>query len=128
VSDLLRTGSAWLEAKRKAHMSRAVVYVRGSSEIALSATVGRTEFENVDEYGIVRRSESRDFLITADDLVDGETRFEPAAGDRIREQFGEFWRIYEVGAPQGTPPFRSSDPDRVTLRVHTNFVGEEPIE
>ncbi|MBL0920923.1 MAG: hypothetical protein IBJ10_02210 [Phycisphaerales bacterium] len=116
-------------------MSREVVYVRGEASIPVFATVGRTRFEQADEYGVIRRSEARDFLIRAADLVVSgdvggpepveDVSITPAAGDRIRERFGDVWHIYEVGPIPGEPAFRFSDPGRITLRIHTFHVGEE---
>lgn len=127
MADLLQQGMAWLAAQRKAHMAREVVYARGAASAALSATVGRTEFVQVDEYGIDRKSESRDYLFTAADLVLGGVLITPARGDRVRERVGDAWLIYEVGPPAGVsePAFKWSGSERITLRVHTHFVGQE---
>jgi hypothetical protein len=125
VADLLEQASAWLDGMRKAHLSRAVTYCRGEELVEVSATVGRTVFETADAYGVAERSESRDFLILAADLVlDGQAVL-PERGDRIREtQYGKTF-VYEVMAPGREPHYRFSDAYRRTLRVHTKQVAVE---
>jgi hypothetical protein len=103
-------------------MTRTVIYQRGSMSVEVPATVGRTEFETVDEHGLVVRTESRDFLVLADHLVlDGE-RALPKPGDRISEPSGNLEFVYEVMAPAGEPVYRYSDPYRKALRIHTKLI------
>jgi len=123
--DLLELGAAWLEDQRTRHLSRMVAYLRGNDSVNVAATIGRTEFEQADEYGVVHRTESRDFLITAADLVLADKPVLPQAGDRIRETDGDQIFLYEVMAPGGEPPWRYSDPYRRTLRIHTKHVDME---
>lgn len=129
MPDLLEQGSTFLDRRRHEHMTRPVVYLRGGESVALQATVGRTIFEQADQFGIVQRTETRDYLIRAEDLALGGERTLPKAGDRVREPSGGSTLLYEVMAPGATsggePPFRFSDPYRRTLRVHTKFVGVE---
>jgi len=125
MPDLLEHGAAWLEDQRTRHMSRMVTYLRGNDSVNVAATIGRTEFEQADEYGVVHRTESRDFLVLAVDLVLAGKAELPRAGDRIREADGDQIFLYEVMAPGGEPPWRYSDPCRRTLRIHTKFVGME---
>jgi len=125
VVDLLEQGSRWLDRQRRKSMAREVVYSRGSASVTLLATIGRTEFEQTDQYGVVHRIESRDYLVTAEDLVlDGQLTT-PKAGDQIRESDGAVTRVYAVLAPGDEPPWRWSDPYRVTLRIHTKSIGDE---
>jgi hypothetical protein len=125
VIDLLEQGSAWLDDQRHAHMTRTVTYQRGAESLELAATVGRTEFEQVDEHGIVHKIESRDYLVRASDLVLAGAPALPKAGDRIRESAGAQAFVYEVMAPGNEPPWRYSDPYRKTLRIHTKHVDTE---
>jgi len=125
--DLLERGSAWLEDQRTRHLSRTVTYLRGGDSVDLPATIGRTVFEQADEYGAVHKLKSRDFLVLTTDLVLDGVQTLPKAGDRIREPDGGRTFVYEVMAPGNEPPFRYSDPYRRTLRIHTKHVGtEEP--
>lgn len=129
MPDMLGQGSTWLEDQRHKHLSRPVVYQRGEESIELSATIGRTEFEQVDQSGLVNKIESRDFLVRRSDLILAGAPSLPKSGDRIREESGEQVFIYEVMSPLGgnEPPFRYSDPNRHTLRIHTKHIGTEAI-
>lgn len=125
MADLLEQGSAFLEDQRHRHMTRPVTYRRGTDDVTLTATIGRTVFEQADDRGLVNRLESRDFLIRAEDLLLAGAPELPKAGDVVREEQGGRTFVYEVMAPGGEPPFRFSDPYRRTLRVHTKHVGTE---
>jgi len=125
VGDLLDRGSAFLEEQRHRHMSRTVVYQRGAEAKELQATIGKTEFEQADDSGLIHRTESRDFLVRAADLDLGAGPTLPRAGDQVRETVGAQVFVYEVNAPGGQPPFRYSDPYRRTLRIHTKHIGTE---
>lgn len=127
MADLLDAGSQWLDQQRTAHMTRTVTYERGASSVEVPATLGRTLFEQVDRMGLVQRTESRDFLVLAADLVLDGSEATPKAGDRIRDAAGSAVQLYEVMAPGSEPPFRYSDPYRRTLRIHTKHVGSEPL-
>jgi hypothetical protein len=125
MPDVLEKGLAWLDDQRHAHMTRTVVYQRGADAAEISATIGRTEFEQVDERGVVQRLQSRDFLVRAADLVLAGAPTLPKAGDRIRETVGAQTFVYEVMAPGNEPPWRYSDPYRKALRIHTKHVATE---
>ena len=129
MADLIQKGLAWLDDQRHAHMTQTVLYVRDTENasyiVALLATIGRTEFEQVDEFGIVHKVQSRDFLVRAADLVLAGAPTLPKAGDRIRETVGTQTFVYEVMAPGNEPPWRHSDPYRKALRIHTKHVATE---
>lgn len=59
----------WLERQRHAHMTVEVEYQRDENALTLQATIGRTIFETTDDYGVLEKVESRDFLVRAEDLV-----------------------------------------------------------
>ena len=125
MADLLEWGSAWLDGQRKTHLSRPVTYQRGAESVEVQATVGRTVFELADAYGVVERTESRDFLVLAADLVLGGAVTLPERGDRIREAQDGKTYVYEVMAPGKEPHYRFSDVYRRTLRIHTRQVAVE---
>ncbi|MGD9688368.1 MAG: hypothetical protein AB7K52_04625 [Phycisphaerales bacterium] len=125
MGDLLDRGSAFLDDQRHRHLSRTVLYRRGAEEKEVQATIGKTEFEQADDAGLIHRVESRDFLIRAADLDLGAGPTLPRAGDQVRETSGTQVFVYEVNAPGGQPPFRYSDPYRRVLRVHTKHTGTE---
>jgi len=127
VADLLEQGMTFLDEKRHEHMTRSVVYERGASTVEVQATLGETTFEQADDFGIVQKIESRDFLIRTSDLVlDGQPAL-PKSGDRIRDTSGAEVFVYEVSAPGSEPPFRYSDPYRKALRIHTKHIATEGV-
>lgn len=125
MPDLLRQASDWLEGRRKAYAAGAVTYCRGEQTVVVQATVGSTMFEVESDYGAIERTESRDFLITAADLVLDGAEVLPVRGDQVKELVGSATVVYEVMAPGDEPPWRYSDPWRETLRIHTKYVDVE---
>ena len=128
MGDLLDRGAAFLDAQRHQHLSRPVVYRRGTDEKEVQATIGKTEFEQVDDVGgvgLIHRVESRDFLVRAAELDLDAGPILPRAGDQVRETVGTAVFVYEVNAPGGQPPWRYSDPYRRVLRIHTKHIGTE---
>lgn len=125
---MLKQGAEWLDGQRHANMTRGVFYMRGAVAVPVSATVGRTQFEQADEYGVIRRTESRDYIIRTADLVIAGDRFEPRKGDTIREYLAGAERVYEINAPRGQPPFRPADAERLAWRIHTILVKSDPLE
>ncbi len=126
MPDLLEQGLNWLDDQRDAHMTRSVTYERGAESVALNATIGRTQFEQVDRDGIVQRLEARDYLLRAAELVLAGQETLPKAGDRIKEtDAGGVIFTCEVMPMGSEPPWRYSDPFRRTLRIHTKLVSRE---
>jgi hypothetical protein len=125
VGDLLDRGAAFLDAQRHRHLSRPVLYRRGTDEKEVQATIGKTEFEQADDAGLIHRVESRDFLVRTAELDLGSGPILPRTGDQVRETVGTTVFVYEVNAPGGQPPFRYSDPYRRVLRIHTKHIGTE---
>jgi hypothetical protein len=119
---MLQNGLTWLEAQRKTHLSSPVIYRRGGeASLVLPATVGKTVFKVADDYGRFQYIESRDYLISASDLVLNNAKVLPEAGDEIVEE----GFVYEVMAPNNEPEWRYSDSCRNTLRIHTKLTGKE---
>lgn len=127
MTDILQQASDWLEAKRSRFATRSVVYQRGAATVEVLATVGRTVFETDNGYGVVEKTESRDFLISAADLALDSVETLPQRGDRIRETLGAATFVYEVMAPGKESHWRYSDPGRKTLRIHTKHVDTETV-
>ena len=121
MGDLLEQGAGWLARMRTKHMSRTVTYQRGTQQVALAATVGGTTFEIANEYGVLERWESRDYLVAASDLVLGGTVVQPQSGDTIIDA----GQVYEVMAPGKEDVFRPSDHHGLTLRIHTKRTGTQ---
>jgi hypothetical protein len=122
MTDLLEKASNWLQERRTQYASRVVTYARGAASVDLPATVGKTTFEVDDGFGVLVRSESRDFLVLATDLVLGGQPALPQRGDRIAETQDGTTYVYEVIAPGNAPCWRYSDSYRQALRIHTKQV------
>ncbi len=119
MPDLLQTGIAWMAGQLNAHASHAVTYSRGGDSVSLLATIGNTEFEHVDEYGVVHKIESRDYLIIAADLVLDESEVLPATGDKVTD--GD--SVYEV-SPMGTDaPYKFVGGHTIQIRIHTKRIN-----
>ena len=121
MSDLLERASSWLADQRRRHLSQMVVYSRGGQSIEIAAMLGSTTFEVADEYGVIEKWESRDFLIAAADLVLGDVTVRPQRGDRNAAS----GKVYEVLAPGKEHVYRPADPYGKTLRIHTKQVAEK---
>jgi len=125
---MLAKGAEWLNAQRRAHLSRTVTYERGESSVEMPATVGQTVFRLDDGYGATIRHVSRDFLIAVSDLVIEGAPVGPQRGDRIRETTGGITYVHEVmgpGSSGGEPDWRYSDSFRGTFRIHTKQIAQE---
>lgn len=118
---MLKQGLAWLEAQRKTHLTSPVIYRRGGDSAEVPATVGKTVFKVTDDYGRFQYIESRDYLISAADLMLKGAQILPEPGDEIVED----GFVYEVMAPNNEPEWRYSDSCRNTLRIHTKLTGKE---
>jgi hypothetical protein len=126
MQDLLQTGQAWLADQLHEHVAREVTYRRGTDEVNIRATIGRTLLKLDDGYGGVRMVwTDRDYLIRAADLVLGGNPVQPQRGDQIREASGAQTLVYEVLAPGKEPPWRWADPHRQMLRIHTKHIATE---
>ncbi len=129
MADLLERGSNWLEDQRTRHATRPITYQRGAlTSDPIDATVGRTVFESADQFGVIQKTESRDYLMLRTDLVLNGVVTLPQRGDRVRETQDDEQFVYEVVSPTGggEPVFRYSDPYRKTLRIHTKHIDTQP--
>ncbi len=121
--DLLRKGSEWLEQQRSAFCSSPVEYRRGVDTIVVQATKGKTDFEVSDEYGATIGSHVVDFLILAAELRIVSAAFVgnimPESGDVIVSD-GQRYEVMNLG---GEGCWRYSDPNLITMRIHTKEIG-----
>lgn len=122
MADLLRTSDRWLADMQAAHVSQKVKYDRrGLSDVCVTATIGRSEFDVTDAAGSLLRVQMQDFIIRAELLVLDGNDVQPRPGDRIT--WGD--DIYEVSPPgPGLPHFEWAELSRIRYRIHTKKVGE----
>jgi len=121
-TNVLKTGSDWLSGQLKSKIGTTVTYVRGDYSVSLTATVGSTSFDQADEFGIIERIESRDYLIDAADLVLNSVTVLPGRGDKIEETQDGTTYTYEVMTLDNQPAWRYSDSYRKKLRIHTKQI------
>jgi hypothetical protein len=119
-TDLLSAGLAHLADQLNTHAGRAVTYTRAAATVELNATLGRTEFQQVDDQGFVIQAFARDYLLVAADLIlSGDTEpTTPAAGDTITETIAGVDYVYEVMSLGNGEVWKYSDPYRNMIRVH----------
>lgn len=96
-----------------------ISYRRGAASVTLTAVPGRTPFEQTTSTGMLLQFESRDWLITASELLLDSVVVTPQLGDEIRETVGAVTHIYRVLEHNGQPAWRYCDQYRTRLRVHT---------
>ena len=126
MGDLLRQGSQWLAGVLRQHAASPVTYSRPPAdeddetvELELAATLGKTDYEKLDEYGMPVGATATDFLVSAADFTG--TFGEPQAGDRIVFAGA----VYEVLELPGQGCWRWSDGFGNTMRIHTKRIGDE---
>lgn len=129
MADLLQAGETLLTTVRKASVSVEVEYRRSGAEpVTVSATIGATRTEQAQADGVVTEHNVRDYLILAEDLVIDGSLSTPMKGDKIAQDSGTFYDLFEVLPIGDAPEYELSGPYRKTYRIHTKHVGTEVIE
>ena len=123
MTNVLEQGSQWLSDQIDQYAASSVLYRRGSLTVPVLAGRGRTTFELTDTSGILISIESRDFLISAANLLFDDIPALPEVGDRIIEIIGGELHAFEVSNFGVEQPYRFCDPYRHKLRIHTKYVG-----
>lgn len=119
--NLAKRGAEWLHKKQRDHQSQSVVYCRGEDRCQCEALIGKTEFETIDSDNIATTTESRDFLIMADELKLSTGAATPQRGDHVHERHGKSTVVYEVNAFDGKRCF-VRDEFRNRFRIHTKEI------
>jgi hypothetical protein len=110
----------WLPAMEEKADGRQITYTRGGESITVTARVGRTAFAQNEEGKARILIGDRDYLIEVANLTFGE----PRIGDRITEAIDGTAHVFEImDLPTGEPPWRYSDPDHTTWRIHVKRVS-----
>jgi len=117
MSDLLKSGAAWLNATRAAKLASNVTYRRSGvgAGVTLAATVGRTEADQVTEGDLISSGGIRDFIFTAADFNVASVFTPPVPRDTVEDADGLLWQVAEIG---GEPAWRYSDAHKHSIRVH----------
>ena len=123
MANVIKTGSDWLMAKLKSKAGTTVSLKRASAVTSgVTATVGSSTHQQIDELGGVVFWESRDYLIDAADYAFGGQTSEPKRGDRITETQDGVTHTYEVMGESGSVAWRWSDSFRTKYRIHTKRI------
>ena len=125
MRDIVETGAAWLDGMRKENLSRLVTYVRGDRSVEIAATVGKTTFPVDNGTAVPLSFETRDYIVSAADLVLGGERVLPERGDRVRDEICGVVHVYEVMAPGRENHYRLSGPEQNILRIRAKLVDKE---
>lgn len=102
-------------------MTGAITYERGSTSVDLDATEDGSDFEEMDQDGVIHRIHSQDWLVRREDLE--AAGITPQAGDRIVKRIGAASQTYEVMSPGGQQVAKDEDGRRYTIRIHSKQVG-----
>jgi hypothetical protein len=126
--NLLEDGAQWLADQMEESVSSPVVYVRGSLECPLNASLGKTQFEVTDQAGMLQNVESHDFILRASEMLFDGLPFVPKAYDSVLIVRGGVTHKYVVvqyGSMIDSTEqvYRWCDPYGKQLRVHTRYEG-----
>lgn len=102
----------------KSVAGRSVTFIQGEIEVEVTAVVGETVFRIPEQYGLLIREETRDYLIESEDLESDGTVLDPTQGDLIEERTATGTRTYEVRSPGREPEWEWSDRGRNMMRIH----------
>ena len=123
--DMMSKGMAWLGRKRRRYCSVPVIYERAGAtpeeawRFRVMAALGRSGAEAEGSVPSLRiDAGDMDFLIAAADLAMDGVPIEPGRDDRIILAAGGRTHVYDLLPRGGDPPWRWSDPQKNTMRVH----------
>ncbi len=126
-TDVLERGMSWLTDRLQTTLGQPVIYKRGTSAIAVCATMGSTLLKIQDLDGNIRMERTdKDFIFKASDLVIDAVQVTPERGDIVKQRKNGTLYTYEIGASGGEPPWRWSDSFFTRIRAHAKLVAEEP--
>lgn len=121
MSTLLERGLKMLSRSTPGVAGGRIIYQRGTDQIWMEATFGRSEFNVETTEAVWIESSDRDFIVDAESLILGGKRATPQRGDRItvvEEEHGDR-QVFEVLAPAGAQVYRLCDPQGNLIRIHT---------
>ncbi len=123
--NMLQKGSSMLHRIRREKIAVAVEYRRGTTMLALQATVGFSRFEKVDDAGVHTLTRTRDYIFRSSELT-LQNPCTPIEGDVIAETIAGELKIFEViqGGQQGC--YRREGLADEAIRVHAVETGREP--
>lgn len=119
--NLLSKAASFIQAKMVENASELVTYERPDMGfVELQAIVGRTEYEQNTDDGLVGRIAMRDFTISAASLVINGCSIVPERNDIIVQTMSDGTEyIFRVLGEGEMPHVQDSDGYGVAFRVHT---------
>jgi hypothetical protein len=114
---MIADGSKWLESQRRRYLSVPVQYRVGGQghPIACQATLAVGRWEAMNAAGQIVRMETRDFVISKDEL-----HVTPKRGDTLTLIEGGVEAICTVVIPEGSEQaWRWADRSQAARRIHT---------
>lgn len=114
----------FLRGKMQDAAGVSVAYVRGAYSVTLTGWLGQTAFRtSLDGASRLDWGEA-DVLIRADELILNSAVVTPLRGDRLTISLNGTSVVFEPMTPDnGEPPWRYSDPQRETIRLHLKRVS-----
>lgn len=111
----------YLGTRKKTLDSESVTISNGTNTVGVSATVGETDVEEEGPNGLPVRTQIRDYIITAEDLVLNGVQVEPQEGWTITE--GDLTcRVVPIGDQSC---FDYTTQTKKRMRIHTVVVSED---
>ena len=102
-----------------------VTFVRGGSEITVTATAALQDYEATDTRGAVETVRSRDYVIEAADLAIAGSPIEPRSGDRIKETIAGTVEVFQAMPLGNRPVAEHTDASHTAWLIHTKHIGSE---
>ena len=126
MPNLLKAGQELIARTLKSHGSETVVYRRGSSQVltGLKASVGQPDMAFQEVGAGRRRSDRREFVITAADLILGGDVTPPLVNDSIDVTEDGVTRRYLVVPDGDLPESQPADAFGIMLRIRAAFQKE----
>lgn len=123
MANHFRNAAIWLQNKRSGSAVVNITYDRSGLTADFECWVGKTDYEEVTDDGIVIRNETRDYAIKITDYEDAGYDI-PAVGDIIRETINEEVAEFKVLKPLGQPHYKR-DAHFLFYKIHTKRISEE---
>lgn len=122
MADLIQDGNIYFEQRRHEILSIDVEYTRDALSVDLLATLGKSEFVEVNSEEVETMVTYIDFIFRKNDV---ESIFAlPRVGDVIKYTANGETLIYEVEKPLGQQAY-SVDAYNLSITIHTQLLERE---
>lgn len=101
----------------------AIVYRRGTSSVAMQATVAMQRGDLEDTDGVITSATVREYSVRAADLVLNGLHVRPLPGDLIEEVIGGRTETYVVAPAPGVKEHEPADAHWTMLLIRTKRIG-----